>query len=94
MERISYFWIDDDDIQNTINSKRTIINWTKNEPLYPWYIESPAYGILLEPWNPRYFATKSYKDDPFAKTKTALKFQILESPASDLFYVTTAIATY
>jgi hypothetical protein len=34
MERISYFWIDDDDIQNTINSKRTIINWTKNEPLY------------------------------------------------------------
>jgi hypothetical protein len=41
-----------------------------------------------------YFAAKSYKDDHFAKTKTALKVQILESPASDLFYVTTVIATY
>jgi len=61
---------------------------------YTWYIKPPAYGILLEPPNPWYFVTKSYKDDHFAKTKTALKVQILESPASGLFYVTMVIVTY
>ena len=41
-----------------------------------------------------YFVTKSYKNVPFAKTKTALKVQIFESPASGLLYVTTVIVTY
>jgi len=68
----------------------------------PWYIEPPTHGIsnhlpmvfCLNPPNPWYFVTKSYKDDHFAKTKTALKVQILESPASGLFYVTMVIVTY
>ena len=76
---------------------------------YPWFFEPPAYGILPDPPNPWYietlpmvcqttclwyFVTKSYKDDPFAKTKTALKVQIVESLASGLFYVTTVIVAY
>jgi hypothetical protein len=58
---------------------------------YPWHIKPPAYSMLFETPNPWYIeppthgisnhlpwfvVTKSYKDDHFAKTKSALKVQI------------------